>query len=40
MSFDGENAFKYLQKMAVEVGTRPSGSALERKTADWVLQRV
>ena len=32
MSFDGENAFKYL-KMAVEVGTRPSGSALE-KTAE------
>ncbi len=37
MSFDGENAFKYLKKMAVEVGTRPSGSALEKKTADWIL---
>jgi aminopeptidase YwaD len=37
MSFDGENAFRYLQKMAVEVGTRPSGSALEKKTTDWVL---
>jgi Iap family predicted aminopeptidase len=34
--FDGEKAFKYIEKMAVDIGTRPSGSEAERKTADWI----
>jgi len=34
--FDGKNAFKYLEHMAVNIGTRPSGSEEERKAADWI----
>ena len=34
--FDGKNAYKYLEKMAVEIGTRPSGSVEEKKAAEWI----
>ena len=34
--FDGKNAFKYLEHMAVNIGTRPSGSEEERKAAEWI----
>jgi len=34
--FDGEKAFKYLEKMAVDIGTRPSGSEVEREAAKWI----
>jgi Iap family predicted aminopeptidase len=36
MVFSGENAYKYLQKLAVEIGSRPSGSEAERKAAEWI----
>jgi Iap family predicted aminopeptidase len=34
--FDGERAFRYLEKLAVGIGTRPSGSKAEREAADWI----
>ena len=34
--FDGEKAFKYIEKLAVDIGTRPSGSEAEKKAADWI----
>jgi len=34
--FSGENAYKYLYKLAVEIGSRPSGSESEKKTAEWI----
>ena len=34
--FDGKNAFKYLEHMAVHIGTRPSGSEEEKKAAEWI----
>jgi len=34
--FDGKNAFKYIEKMAVNIGTRPSGSDAEKKAAEWI----
>jgi len=36
MVFSGENAYKYLQKMAVEIGPRPSDSEAEKRTAEWI----
>jgi Iap family predicted aminopeptidase len=34
--FNGERAFKDLEKLAVELGTRPSGSDAEKKAATWI----
>ena len=34
--FDGEKAFKYIEKLAVDIGTRPSGSEAEKKAAEWI----
>jgi len=34
--FNGERAFGYLRKLAVEIGTRPSGSEKERKAAEYI----
>jgi acetylornithine deacetylase/succinyl-diaminopimelate desuccinylase-like protein len=34
--FDGEKAFKYIEKLAVDIGTRPSGSEAEKEAADWI----
>lgn len=34
--FNGERAFKHLEKLAVEIGTRPSGSEEERKAAEYI----
>ena len=36
MVFSGENAYNYLQKLAVEIGSRPSGSEAEKKAALWI----
>lgn len=37
MSFSGDNAYRYLHKMAVEIGSRPSGSESEKRAAEWIL---
>lgn len=34
--FNGERAFGYLRKLAVEMGTRPSGSEKEKKAAEYI----
>lgn len=34
--FNGERAFGYLRKLAVEIGTRPSGSEKEKKAAEYI----
>ncbi|MFB0557489.1 MAG: M20/M25/M40 family metallo-hydrolase [Candidatus Bathyarchaeia archaeon] len=34
--FNGERAFKDLEKLAVEIGTRPSGSEVEKEAANWI----
>ena len=34
--FDGERAFKDLEKLAVEFGSRPSGSDAEREPSRWI----
>lgn len=36
LKFNGERAFKDIEKLAVEIGTRPSGSEVERETAMWI----
>jgi aminopeptidase YwaD len=36
MSFSGEKAFEYLRKLAVEIGSRPSGTEAEKKSAEWI----
>jgi aminopeptidase YwaD len=36
MKFDGERAYNYLKKLAVDIGTRPSGSEAERRAAEWI----
>jgi aminopeptidase YwaD len=37
--FDGDRAFRDLEKMAVEIGTRPSGSKKEREAAEWITSQ-
>jgi aminopeptidase YwaD len=37
LSFSGEKAFGYMKKLAVEIGSRPSGTEAERKSAQWIL---
>ena len=37
MSFNGEKAFEYLKKLAVDIGPRPSGTDAERRSAEWIL---
>lgn len=37
MSFSGERAFEYVKKLAVDIGSRPSGTDAERRSADWIL---
>ena len=37
--FNGERAFKDLEKLAVDIGTRPSGSEAEREAAKWTAGR-
>lgn len=34
--FNGERAFKDLEKLAVDIGTRPSGSEAERGASKWI----
>ena len=34
--FDSERAFKDIKKLAVEIGTRPSGGTKEREAAKWI----
>lgn len=34
--FSGERAFKHLEKLAVEIGPRPSGSREERRAAEYI----
>jgi aminopeptidase YwaD len=36
LHFNGERAFKDLEKLAVDIGTRPSGSDAEKKAATWI----
>lgn len=36
MKFDGERAYNNLKKLAVDIGTRPSGSEAEKEAADWI----
>ena len=37
MSFSGEKAFEYMKKLAVDIGSRPSGTDAERRSAEWIL---
>jgi hypothetical protein len=37
LSFNGEKAFEYLKKLAVDIGSRPSGTNAERRSAEWIL---
>ena len=37
MSFSGEKAFEYMEKLAVDIGPRPSGTETERKAAEWIM---
>jgi aminopeptidase YwaD len=37
LSFNGEKAFEYLKKLAVDIGSRPSGTDAERRSAEWIL---
>ena len=37
MSFNGEKAFESLKKLAVDIGSRPSGTDAERRSAEWIL---
>ncbi|MBN1683779.1 M20/M25/M40 family metallo-hydrolase [Candidatus Bathyarchaeota archaeon] len=37
MNFNGDNAYSYLKKLAVDLGPRPSGTEAERKAAEWIL---
>ena len=37
LSFNGEKAFEYLKKLAVDIGPRPSGTETERRAAEWIL---
>ena len=38
MSFSGEKAFGYMKKLAVDIGSRPSGTDAERRSAEWILE--
>jgi acetylornithine deacetylase/succinyl-diaminopimelate desuccinylase-like protein len=40
LSFNGEKAFEYLEKLSVDIGTRPSGTDEERKSAEWILSEL
>jgi aminopeptidase YwaD len=37
LSFSGEKAFGYMKKLAVDIGSRPSGTDAERRSAEWIL---
>ena len=37
MSFSGEKSFEYMKKLAVEIGSRPSGTKAEKKSAEWIF---
>jgi aminopeptidase YwaD len=37
LSFSGEKAYGYLKRLAVDIGSRPSGTDMERKSAEWIL---
>ena len=37
MSISGEQAFEYMKKLAVDIGSRPSGTDAERRSAEWIL---
>jgi aminopeptidase YwaD len=37
LSFSGEKAFGYMKKLAVDIGSRPSGTEAERRSAEWIL---
>ena len=37
--FDGERAFGDLEKLAVDIGTRPSGSNAEKEAAKWIASQ-
>jgi len=38
LNFNGERSYSYLQKLAVELGPRPSGTEAEKKAAEWILK--
>lgn len=38
MNFKGERSYSYIQKLAVELGPRPSGTEAEKKAAEWILK--
>jgi aminopeptidase YwaD len=40
LSFSGERAFEYVKKLAVDIGSRPSGTDAERRSADWILSEL
>jgi len=37
LGFSGEKAFEYMKKLAVDIGSRPSGTDAERRSAEWIL---
>jgi aminopeptidase YwaD len=37
LSFNGKTAFEYMKKLAVDIGSRPSGTTAERRSAEWIL---
>jgi hypothetical protein len=37
LSFSGKKAFQYMKKLAVDIGSRPSGTEMERRSAEWIL---
>jgi hypothetical protein len=40
LSFSGEKAFEYMRKLAVEIGSRPSGTEAERRSAEWIYSEL
>lgn len=40
MKFNGDQAYNYLKKLAVDIGTRPSGSKAEKKAAEWISSEL
>ena len=37
MSFDAKKAYNYINKLSSEIGSRPSGSESEKRSAEWIL---
>ena len=40
MNFSGEKAFEYMKKLAVDIGSRPSGTDAERRSAEWIQSEL